>query len=150
MVENSVGALDGLKVIDLTRVLGGPYATQILADYGASVIKLEPPQGDEVRDWGPPFFQGDASYFLGLNRNKRSLALDLTKEGGREVFLRLLADADILIENIVPIGNEMRKLMNDQSYLIEILKQGSSKAYDRARNTMNEVYDIVGLFRNET
>ena len=86
MVENSVGALDGLKVIDLTRVLGGPYATQILADYGASVIKLEPPQGDEVRDWGPPFFQGDASYFLGLNRNKRSLALDLTKEGGREVF----------------------------------------------------------------
>ena len=100
MVENSVGALDGLKVIDLTRVLGGPYATQILADYGASVIKLEPPQGDEVRDWGPPFFQGDASYFLGLNRNKRSLALDLTKEGGREVFLRLLADADILIENL--------------------------------------------------
>ncbi len=97
------GALDGLKVIDLTRVLGGPYGTQILADHGARVIKVEPPQGDEVRDWGPPFdAAGDASYFLGVNRNKRSLGLDLGRAEGREVLLRLLADADVLIENYKP------------------------------------------------
>jgi formyl-CoA transferase len=93
------GALAGLKVVDLARVLGGPYCTQILADHGANVIKVEPPQGDEVRDWGPPFHDGDASYFVGLNRNKRSIGLDLTKPEGREVLFRLLDEADILIEN---------------------------------------------------
>jgi formyl-CoA transferase len=101
MTQNSgpFGALAGLKVVDLTRVLGGPYCTQILADHGANVIKVEPPQGDEVRDWGPPFHEGDASYFVGLNRNKRSIGLDLTKPEGREVLSRLLDEADILIEN---------------------------------------------------
>jgi crotonobetainyl-CoA:carnitine CoA-transferase CaiB-like acyl-CoA transferase len=98
----SQGALAGLKVIDLTRVLVGPYCTQILGDHGADVIKVESPQGDEVRDWGPPFHEGDASYFLGVNRNKRSIALDLAREEGREVLLTLLADADVLIENYKP------------------------------------------------
>jgi crotonobetainyl-CoA:carnitine CoA-transferase CaiB-like acyl-CoA transferase len=94
------GALAGLKVVDLTRVLGGPYATQIFADHGATVIKVEPPQGDEVRDWGPPFHEGDASYFIGLNRNKRSIGLDLTQASGRDVLFRLLEEADVLIENL--------------------------------------------------
>jgi crotonobetainyl-CoA:carnitine CoA-transferase CaiB-like acyl-CoA transferase len=99
----SDGALAGLLVIDLTRVLGGPYCTQILGDYGAEVIKVEPPQGDEVRDWGPPFDEAhDASYFLGVNRNKRSLGLDLARAEGRAVLLRLLERADILIENFKP------------------------------------------------
>ena len=98
----SPGALAGLKVIDLTRVLGGPYCTMILSDHGADVIKIEPPQGDELRDWGPPFHDGDASYFLGVNRNKRSIALDLGKPEGREVLLRLLEGADVLIENFKP------------------------------------------------
>ena len=80
----------GIKVIDLTRVLGGPYCTMILSDHGADVIKIEPPQGDEVRDWGPPFHAGDASYFIGVNRNKRAIALDLGKPEGRAVLLRLL------------------------------------------------------------
>jgi crotonobetainyl-CoA:carnitine CoA-transferase CaiB-like acyl-CoA transferase len=93
------GALSGLKVIDLSRVLGGPYGTMTLADHGADVIKIEPPQGDETRGWGPPFVDGTASYFVGVNRNKRALALDLTKPEGREVLLRLLADADVLVEN---------------------------------------------------
>lgn len=99
---NSGGALSGVKVIDLTRVLGGPFATQLLADHGADVIKLEPPQGDEVRDWGPPFHEGDAAYFVGINRNKRSVGLDLGKEEGREVLLKLLEGADVLIENFKP------------------------------------------------
>ena len=97
------GALSGIRVVDLTRVLGGPYCTQILGDHGAEVIKVEPPQGDEVRDWGPPFDQArDASYFIGLNRNKRSLGLDLAKPAGRDVLLRLLERADVLIENYKP------------------------------------------------
>ncbi len=98
----SAGALAGLKVIDLTRVLGGPYCTMILADHGADVVKVEPPQGDEVRDWGPPFHDGEASYFIGVNRNKKSIALDLGKPEGREVLLRLLEGADVLIENFKP------------------------------------------------
>lgn len=96
------GMLSGLKVIDLTRVLGGPFCTQILGDHGADVIKVEPPQGDEVRDWGPPFLDGDASYFLGVNRNKRSIGVDLAKPAGRELLLALLATADVLIENLKP------------------------------------------------
>lgn len=96
------GALQGIRVVDLSRVLGGPLAGQILADHGADVVKVEPPQGDETRDWGPPF-QGDASsYFLNVNRNKRALALDLRTEGGRGVLLRLLEHADVLIENFKP------------------------------------------------
>lgn len=103
MTETTTGgALKGLKVIDLTRVLGGPYCTQILADHGADVIKIEPPQGDEVRDWGPPFHDEDASYFIGVNRNKRSIALDLREEPGREVLLRFLEGADVLVENFKP------------------------------------------------
>ena len=98
----SPGALAGLKVIDLTRVLGGPYCTMILSDHGAEVVKIEPPQGDEVRDWGPPFVEGSASYFIGVNRNKKSLALDLGKPEGREVLMRLLDGADVLIENYKP------------------------------------------------
>jgi len=94
------GALEGLKVIDLSRVLGGPYCAQMLADHGAEVIKIEPPQGDETRLWGPPFdADGISAYFAGINRNKRTIALDLSKPAGREVLLKLLADADVLIEN---------------------------------------------------
>ena len=104
--SRSRGALAGLKVIDLTRVLGGPYATQIFADHGADVIKIEPPQGDEVRDWGPPFLEreneADAAYFLGVNRGKRGMALDLSVPAGRDVLLALLDGADVLIENFKP------------------------------------------------
>ena len=87
MAEPPSGALAGIRVIDLTRVLGGPYCTQILGDYGAEVIKVEPPQGDETRDWGPPFDEAhDASYFLGVNRSKRSLGLDLFLVLGGELY----------------------------------------------------------------
>src|ERR1700716_1034191 len=112
--ENAPGAMTGLRVIDLTRVLGGPYFTQILADHGADVIKVEPPAGDEVRDWGPPFHGDDAAYFVGINRNKRSIGVDLASEGGRAVLMKMLEGADVLIENFKPgtldkwgIGNDV-------------------------------------------
>ena len=102
LAEMASGALAGLVVVALTRVLSGPYCTQILGDQGAEVIKVEPPQGDEVRDWGPPFKDGDASYFIGVNRNKRSIGLDLRQESARAVLRRLLERADVLIENFKP------------------------------------------------
>jgi hypothetical protein len=97
--ENSAGALAGTRVIDLSRVLGGPFCSQFLGDHGADVIKIEPPQGDETRGWGPPFVKDTASYFIGVNRNKRGVALDLSKPEGRAVLFRLLETADVLLEN---------------------------------------------------
>ncbi|WP_191579086.1 CaiB/BaiF CoA transferase family protein [Achromobacter insolitus] len=97
------GALDGLRVIDLSRVLAGPLCTQMLADQGADVIKVEPPGGDETRTLGPPVNEdGDAAYFTAVNRGKRAIGLDLSKPAGRDVLLALLADADVLIENFIP------------------------------------------------
>ncbi|KRV75874.1 CaiB/BaiF CoA transferase family protein [Pseudomonas citronellolis] len=96
------GALRGLKVIDLSRVLGGPYCSQALADHGAEVIKLEPLGGDETRGWGPPFEGDTASYFRGVNRNKKGIAVDLSRPEGIELLLQLLEGADVLIENFKP------------------------------------------------
>ena len=93
------GALAGVRVLDISRILGGPYCGQILGDHGADVLKVEPPQGDDTRTWGPPFKDGVASYYHGLNRNKRNLHLDLGSAEGREALLALLAEADVLIEN---------------------------------------------------
>src|SRR5512135_1749238 len=96
-------ALTGIRIIDLTRVLGGPWCTQTLGDHGADIIKVEPPQGDETRAWGPPFDgHGNASYFLGTNRNKRAVTLDLTTATGRDALLKLLESADVLVENFKP------------------------------------------------
>jgi crotonobetainyl-CoA:carnitine CoA-transferase CaiB-like acyl-CoA transferase len=97
---SSKGALTGLKVVDLSRVLGGPFCTQILGDHGAEVIKIEPPQGDETRGWGPPFDDnGLSAYFSGTNRNKRSISLDIRQDEGKVILLKLLAEADVMIEN---------------------------------------------------
>lgn len=93
------GALAGIRVLDLSRILGGPYCGQILGDHGADVLKVEPPGGDDTRTWGPPFRDGVASYYHGLNRNKRIQHLDLTTAEGREKLLALAAEADVLIEN---------------------------------------------------
>ena len=93
------GALAGTRVIDLSRILGGPYCGQILGDHGADVLKVEPPQGDDTRAWGPPFQNGVASYFLGLNRNKLGTRIDLASEAGQQMLVGLLEGADVLIEN---------------------------------------------------
>ena len=92
--------LEGLRVLDLSRVLAGPYATMALADLGADVIKVEHPErGDDTRHWGPPFAGGESAYFLSINRNKRSVGVDLKTERGLARVKRLAADADVVIEN---------------------------------------------------
>ena len=97
------GAMTGLKVVDLSRVLAGPLCTQMLADHGADVIKIEPPAGDETRGLGPPFDPaGQAAYFGAVNRGKRGMALDLSRAEGRAVLEALLVDADVLVENFLP------------------------------------------------
>ena len=98
-MDNGTGALAGIRVVDLSRVLSGPYCTQMLGDYGADIIKVESPQGDETRRWGPPFDDDLSAYFSGANRNKRSIVVDIAEADGREIILRLLADADVLVHN---------------------------------------------------
>ncbi|GAA1832838.1 CoA transferase [Actinomadura chokoriensis] len=93
------GALNGLRVIDLSRVVAGPLCTRMLADHGATVIKVEPPAGDELRTYGPPFGEDTSGYFDGINRGKRHICLDLSRSAGRAVLRRLLADADVVVEN---------------------------------------------------
>uniref|UniRef100_UPI00405359AD CaiB/BaiF CoA transferase family protein n=1 Tax=Microbacterium sp. LWH10-1.2 TaxID=3135255 RepID=UPI00405359AD len=97
------GVLDGVRVADFSRVLAGPYATMTLADFGADVLKIEPPLGDDTRHWLPPIDEnGMATYFGSVNRNKRSVALDLTDETDRARALRLAASADVVVENFRP------------------------------------------------
>lgn len=98
MKQQSGGALKGFKVIDLSRVLAGPFCTQILGDHGAEIVKVEPPVGDETRTWGP-FGPNGSAYYSGINRNKRHAAVDFSKQEGRDLLLRLLEGADVLIHN---------------------------------------------------
>ena len=95
----SLGALHGIKVVDAARVLAGPFAGQILGDHGADVVKIEGPEGDECRGFGPPFVNGSSAYFNAVNRNKRSMVLDLGVEEQREQLFAMLDDADVFIEN---------------------------------------------------
>jgi crotonobetainyl-CoA:carnitine CoA-transferase CaiB-like acyl-CoA transferase len=98
MKHQSNGALEGFKVIDLSRVLAGPFCTQILGDHGAEIVKVEPPVGDETRTWGP-FGSNGSAYYSGINRNKRHAAVDFSKQEGRDLLLRMLEGADVLIHN---------------------------------------------------
>ena len=93
------GTLAGIRVLDLTRVLAGPFATMLLADAGADVVKIEPPGGDDTRRWGPPWAGGESAYYLSVNRNKRGLCLDLAHPAGRDILLRLVDGADVVVEN---------------------------------------------------
>jgi formyl-CoA transferase len=98
--DDKGGALEGLRVLDLTRILAGPLCTQMLGDMGADVIKVEPPgAGDDTRTWGPPFVNGESAYFLGVNRNKRSLTLNMAVKSGQEILARLVKSSDVLVEN---------------------------------------------------
>lgn len=98
-----VQPLRDVRVVDLTRILAGPYASMVLGDLGADVVKVERPgKGDDTRQWGPPFVDGTASYYTAVNRNKRSIAIDLKRRAGREIVHRLLGDADVVVSNFSP------------------------------------------------
>ena len=100
MNDAADGPLAGMRVVDLTRILAGPLCTMMLGDMGADVIKVEPPdKGDDTRGWGPPFIAGEAAYFLGVNRNKRSLTLNMAVPAGQKILAGLVEKADVLIDN---------------------------------------------------
>src|SRR3954470_16932765 len=100
MESAAIPPLHGVRVVDLSRVLAGPYCTMVLADHGADVVKVERPGGgDETRSWGPPFAHGESAYYLSVNRSKRSCAIDLAEPAGKELGLELCAGADVVVEN---------------------------------------------------
>src|SRR5258707_12347120 len=92
--------LDDVTVLDLSHALAGPFASTMLGDYGAEIIKIEPLEGEIARAWGPPFYGEEAAYFVNLNRNKKSLALDLKHPEGKALFFRLPDRADVVTENL--------------------------------------------------
>ncbi|TAJ77480.1 CoA transferase, partial [bacterium] len=103
MIERKPGPLDGIRVLDLTRALAGPYCTMFLGDLGAEVAKIEQPLvGDDTRGWGPPFVGKESAYFLAINRNKKSITIDLKSDRGVELVRRLAGRADVLVENFRP------------------------------------------------
>ncbi len=103
MSERRPGALEGIRVLDLTRALAGPYCTMFLGDMGAEIVKVEQPGvGDDSRGWGPPFIGKESAYFLAINRNKKSLAVDMKTAEGVELVRRLADKADVIIENFRP------------------------------------------------
>jgi crotonobetainyl-CoA:carnitine CoA-transferase CaiB-like acyl-CoA transferase len=148
---SQTGPLAGLRVIDLSTVLAGPYATMLLADLGADVVKVEPPDGDATRGWGPPWVGDEdagtrtAAYYLAVNRNKRSVRLDLRRSAGADILRRLLVDADVLIENLRPgslarLGFDDETLRNLNPDLVHLAISGygpDGPAADRSG------YDVV-------
>jgi crotonobetainyl-CoA:carnitine CoA-transferase CaiB-like acyl-CoA transferase len=131
--------LEGVRVLDLSRVLAGPYATMVLADLGADVVKVEHPErGDDTRHWGPPFAGGESAYFLSVNRNKRSIGVDLKDPEGLERVKRLAARADVLIENMrrgalekFGLGYEVLKESNPGLVYCSVTGFGPGKDRDR-------------------
>jgi crotonobetainyl-CoA:carnitine CoA-transferase CaiB-like acyl-CoA transferase len=94
--------LNGVRVLDLSRVLAGPYCTMVLGDLGAEVIKVEPPEGDETRGWGPPFAGRESAYYLCVNRNKRDMVINLKTDEGKTILRELAIQSDVLVENFRP------------------------------------------------
>jgi len=138
-------ALSGIRVADFSRVLAGPLATMLLADLGADVIKIERPEtGDDTRGWGPPFVGGDAAYFLSLNRNKRSVALDLSTDKGRSAARRLALASDVVVENFRPglmerFGLDHASLAEDHPGLVYC----SLTAFGEGDPAARPGYDII-------
>jgi crotonobetainyl-CoA:carnitine CoA-transferase CaiB-like acyl-CoA transferase len=113
--QASICLLEGVRVLDLTTSIAGPYATLLLADFGASVIKVERREGDDARGWGPPFLAGESLWFLAVNRNKRSVTLDFSLDGGRKLLHALVAHADVVVTN--QVGRSQLKLGIDYATL---------------------------------
>ena len=134
-------ALDGVRVLDLSRVLAGPWCTQTLADLGADVVKVERPEaGDDTRGWGPPFLpaadgsdSAESAYFLGANRNKRSITCDLSSAQGQQLIRDLAARADVLVENFKVGGLQVHQKSRSNAlawaalWPVGVLRRGSSR-----------------------
>ena len=152
------GALDGIRVVDLTRALAGPYCTLMLADHGADVVKIEiPGTGDETRDWAPPSINGVSAYYLAINRNKRSVTLDLKHPDGKRVLERMIERADAVVENFSPgvlgrlgFPDDRVRAMNRRAILCHISGFGQDgpgrawAAYDLVVQGMGGVMSLTG------
>ncbi|OQR78608.1 succinate--hydroxymethylglutarate CoA-transferase-like [Tropilaelaps mercedesae] len=141
-----VDPLDGVRVLDMSRILAGPFCAMLLGDLGADVVKVERPgEGDETRNWGPPFAHGASCYFLSANRNKKSVALDFKSDRGKDIIKRLAASSDVLIENFLPgkldqlgIGYSDLNKVNSKLIYVSVTGYGTDGKYrDRAG------YDVI-------
>ena len=147
---NQMRALEGIKVLDLTRALAGPFCTLMLGDYGADVIKIEIPNtGDDTRHWGPPFIGEESAYFLSINRNKRSLTLNFKEKEARNIFLKLASTADVIVENFTPgvmerfgLSYEEVKKVNKNIVYCSISGFGQTGPY-RERPAMDQIMQGV-------
>jgi formyl-CoA transferase len=154
----SAGALDGIRVLDLTRALAGPYCTLMLGDHGADVVKVEMPgTGDETRDWAPPSIKGVSAYYLSINRNKRSVTIDLKNPDGKRVLERLIEKSDVVVENFSPgtlarlgFPDERVRAINTRAILCHISGFGQDgpgrawPAYDLIVQGMGGIMSLTG------
>ena len=152
------GPLSGLRVLDLSRVLAGPFATMILGDLGAEILKVEMPgTGDDTRQWGPPFIEGESAYFLSINRNKKSITLNLKNEKARDIALKLAKVSDVAIENFTPgvtkrLGLDYEALKNVNPGIVYCSISGFGQdgpyrdwpSYDIAMQAMGGFMSITG------
>ncbi|MEU8140201.1 CaiB/BaiF CoA transferase family protein [Streptodolium elevatio] len=147
--------LAGVRVLDLSRVLAGPLAATILADLGADVIKIESPQGDETRRWGPPFHGDDAAYYFAVNRNRRAMVLDLRAEKDQEVVRSLAAMADVVIENFLPrqlVSLGLDRVREDARQAVWVSVRGAAGAgpladqpgYDAMAQARSGIMSVTG------
>jgi formyl-CoA transferase/CoA:oxalate CoA-transferase len=151
-------ALEGIKILDLSRALAGPYCTMMLADMGAEVIKLEMPgRGDDSRSWGPPFVEGESAYFMSINRNKKSITLNMKSDKSTEIVHKLIKQSDVLVENFRPgamerlgLGYEQVKAMNQRIIYCSISGFGQDGPYrmlpgfDQVLQGMGGLMSITG------
>ena len=158
MIGQPPGALDGVRVLDLTRALAGPYCTLMLGDHGADVIKVEMPgSGDETREWAPPSVKGISAYYLSINRNKRSVTVDLKNPDGKRVLERLIEKCDVVVENFSPgtlarlgFPDERVRRVNPRAILCHISGFGQDgpgrawPAYDLIVQGMGGIMSLTG------
>lgn len=156
--ESNTGPLAGVKVLDLSRILTGPYCTMALADFGAEVIKIERPgAGDDTRHWGPPFIDGESAYYLSINRNKQSVTVNIATDEGREIIHKLARDADVVVENFRPgtaerlgVGYEQLRQINPRIIYCSISGFGQTgpyrdrPGYDALAQAMSGMMSITG------
>jgi crotonobetainyl-CoA:carnitine CoA-transferase CaiB-like acyl-CoA transferase len=153
-----IGSLEGVRVVDVTMSVAGPFATQILGDLGADVIKVERPEvGDDTRRWGPPFWEGEGCTFTGLNRNKRSVVLDLKQEEDKAAFVELISTADVFVQNLRPgsmarmgLGHEEMRALNPRLIYCDMTgfgmegPQAMSPAYDPLMQAFGGLMSLNG------